>query len=255
MAIIGLACIVATGCGYTKEYAPIRIQPFSPRQPNQQRLVAQATVVAVQQAAAGAALQRYSGRTARVEVDGVFPHSDTDLLNYVGSVVAGEAARVGIRVLPPKDDDKDKVVVYGGRAGKPVPDEEPEAEIRLVASVDWGGIDLVERRHTNGWPLAGWIILPILGPLIGASLADDGFEELGIPLIYGSVLGDVAWIIFGDTTGHTFTMLGRTRVTLRAIPQVSGLAAAFGVGEGESSIVIDTDSDSGYALTVDLPKE
>ncbi len=241
------------GCSHVKEFAPIRIAPMYPRVPNQQRLISQSTLQAVEKAASGINLAQYAGKKIRVEVNGVFPHSEEDLLNYVAAAVEGEAARAGAMVLPRPDPRfvTDKVILsysasdvaaspgsgYGTQTPNPTPTQRPveeQPDVRLVASVDWGGIDLKDHKYIKGGQLIGSILLSL--PL------------LTLPIV-------IIWNLVSPIYGHTFTMIGRVRVTLRAIPVSPGLAAAAATGEGESSVVVDPDSDTGYMLIMPLPRE
>lgn len=226
---------VGMGCGHIKEFAPIRLDPISLRVPNQQRVVAQSIEQAVEQASTGIDLKRYSGKTVRVEVNGVFPHTRHDLLDYVATSIEWKAAKAGLIVLERPDPDlvRDQIVVGGDAASvNPNADRYPKPDIRLVASVDWGGIDLKDQEYIKGGTLFAQIFFAIIVPPLGIVL----FLAL-------------------DSTAHTFTMIGRVRMTLRAFPTAEGLAAAIAVGEGESSIVIDPESDSGYTLRLAIPRE
>jgi hypothetical protein len=253
--VCALLCVGLFACAYNKEYAPIGVNPVRPRQPNQQRQVALATQTAVEKAAAEAKLDRFKGRTARIEVNGVFPHSQEDLLAYAGTILAGEASKAGIKLLP-KEKLAAGVVVFTSQGAAAAEMDQP-GDVRLVMSLDWAGIDLKDKSYTKGWPLAGWIGVPTLATIIGlvvAGTADKDFNLLlALPFIIPALIGDIIWMIFDTTTGHTFTMVSRVHATIRAIPQAQGLELATGVGEGESSIVIDPESDVGYSLVVDLP--
>ncbi|HZS35267.1 MAG TPA: hypothetical protein VFF06_00495 [Polyangia bacterium] len=241
---VWLLVAVGAGCSSVKEYVPVRFQTAAPRIPNQQRIVAQAADEAVRAAASDATLNlsQYSGRSGRVEVNGVFPQSDSDLLDYIGSAVEGSMALAGMRVIarPPairvRNDSGGstaQVVVSGTPLPEP-PDQAPD--LRVVASVSWGGIDFEDHKYVVGGRLAATILLTIFTlPVAG----------LG-GLLYGAIKG---------VTGHTFTLKARVRITLRAIPAVAGLRAGVGQGEGSSQIVIDAESASGYAHAITIPEK
>lgn len=257
--------ILATGCGHIKEFAPIRYSTAFPRIPNQQRLIAQPARQAAEKACTAVNLQQYAGMTARVEVTGVFPHSHAELLDYVATVIEGEAARAGVKVLPaldPRFAPRHVIVAHHGNGPPMLPVSAPPADVRLVASVDWGGIDLKDQQYVTGWPLAGQVTLGALSLIGGVAstigvLVDGNSGKLGmtigIPL--AGLGGAIAWAILDPSVGHVFTMQGRARVTLVGMPQSAGLAAAGGSGEGESSVVVDPESDTGFSLMIDLPQE
>src|SRR5262245_25264735 len=95
-----LVCLIVGCASSVKEYVPIHGSSMPVRVPNQQRLVALAASQAVANAARELNLSQYAGFSGRVEVNGVFPHSATDLLEYVASALEFEMARVGMRVIP-----------------------------------------------------------------------------------------------------------------------------------------------------------
>jgi hypothetical protein len=285
-------CVVLLfGCSSIKEYAPVVTGPAFTPVPNQQRIVSNSADQAVKKAAEQLGLARYKGRTARVEVVGVYPGEDTSLLDYIRATIEGIAMRAGMRVLPPLDKEK----VGGGVVVLPVVGNAPaqtavppsatgtnsaaistvpspqqaavrslsnlgtpeKEEVRILAKVDWGGVDLKDHAYTKAWPLAGQILLAVVstGFGIGLSFATESSAP-GYILSIGGVGGAVLWGVFGpDLEGHTFTVTGRTKVTIYTIPQADGLAGTQGEGEGESSIVIDSEDQDGYTVKRLIPKE
>jgi len=254
--------LLGSACGHLKEFAPIRYSTIYPRIPNQQRLIAQPAREAAEKACAAVNLSQYAGKTARVEVTGVFPHSETELLDFIASVVEAEAARAGIAVLQRPDPRfaPDHVIIAHHGSGPPqLPLPAQPVDLRLVASVDWGGIDLKDQQYIKAWPLAGQIALGALSLLTGigatAAIGDDDLMPvtLGIPML--GIASAIIWAVLDPSEGHVFTMQGRVRVTLAGIPQSAGLAAVSGFGEGESSVVVDPESHTGYSMILNLPRE
>jgi hypothetical protein len=128
---LGLMALMV-GCASTKEFAPVQAQPVGLRVPNQQRLVAKSATEAVKQACTQLNLRQYAGKTVRVEINGVFPHSAEDLLDYLATAVEAEAASAGLTVLPRPDARfTPQVAVYSappaGHAEQPLPPPPPPA--------------------------------------------------------------------------------------------------------------------------------
>src|SRR6185436_1761187 len=98
----GAVLLLAVGCGSVKEYVPIAPASVGLKMPNQQRLVATSTTEAIRGAIVDPKLNlgQYRGLKGRVEVNGVFPPSKTELLDYVATAVEGEMLQAGIQVLP-----------------------------------------------------------------------------------------------------------------------------------------------------------
>jgi hypothetical protein len=245
-AIAACAWIVA-GCGSVKEYVPIKIGPVGMRVPNQQRLVSQAVTQAVYKACRHGRLnlKQYAGKTGRVEVNGVFPHSESDLLKYVASVVEGEMSLAGLVVTRKEPFIVKPVTVNVGPAATAAdtPPAAPAAgsqiispprpDVRIIASLDWGGVDFTDKKYVNGGKLAGMIVVGLVTFTVGG----------------------IIWRIIESPMDHTFTLNARAHVTIRAIPTAAGLRPGFGLGEGSAQIVIDADSDSGYTANMAVPQK
>jgi hypothetical protein len=298
--IAGMFAGLVFGCtATTKEYVPVETGTAPIRVPNQQRIVALSVQDAVKKACASLNLRQYAGRTARVEVNGVFPHSAADLLDYIASGVEGEASASGLVVLPRPDlTDAPEVVVNTGapppphppsaaapqqsavpgaapavadpypppappvaappalpsQAASPVlPPMKPEdvpADVRLVVSVDWGGIDVKDDTYVKPWPLVGQVLGGIAaGALIVYGIAGEDAEGA---IIGGTVAaaGDITWAAVHSSIGHSYTLQGRTQLTIRAIPAQTGLAYSVSTGTGESAVVIDSNDPKGYRTTL-----
>jgi hypothetical protein len=268
--------LLAVGCTSVKEFVPIHSHAAPIRVPNQQRLVSLATAQAIQNAVRDANLAQYAGQSGRVEVNGVFPHSAQDLLEYVASSVEFEMARVGMRViahatLPVRDEatPSGTMIIMKESAPEPTP-----PDLRVVVSLDWGGIDFKDHQYVV-WPKAagqlGLAIGSILigGTIIGASLtatktvfgrevADTDVQTAGGiaggAILGAGVLAAIIWRLADKPVGHQFTLTGRVRLALRVIPNAAGQRPAIGTGDGESHIVIDTKSDSGYTNFIEVPE-
>jgi hypothetical protein len=73
-------------------------------------------------------------------------------------------------------------------------------------------------------------------------------------LTIGCPVAAAVWRALEKPTGHQFTLTGRVRIVMRAIPNAAGQRPAQGVGDGESHIVIDEGSDSGYTNLLHVPE-
>jgi hypothetical protein len=264
-----LSLVAVVGCASSvKEYVPIHGQAMPVRVPNQQRLVALAASQAVTNAARELNLTQYAGLSGRVEVNGVFPHSADDLLEYVSSAVEFEMARVGMRVIPHptlapvRSEASAPVVVVRAENAETAA---PQPDVRIIASLDWGGIDFKDHQYIV-WPRAGAMLgilgggLIIGGAALGAGMnASNVDEALGGSIAGGAIMAvgilvPIVWYFVDKPVGHQFTLTGRVRLALRVIPNAAGQRPAQGVGDGESHIVIDTRSDSGYTNFIQVPE-
>jgi len=230
-------------------------------------LVAQAIEQAVRAAASSPSLNlaSYAHRSVRIEVNGVFPHSEGDLLEYVATAVEGEAAKAGLRVVPrplPQVVHSDGETERLSLSLRPSDPEQPanRIDLRLVASVDWGGIDYKEQKYWRKNSLVGVLTFGIAGlngiGLLGAvpSTRSDVLLGLGAPMVPCLLVAGL-WAIFDPPRATKFTLDGRARISLRALPIAAGLAAGQSAGEGESRIVIDTGTRDGYVKDLDIPEK
>lgn len=289
---VGFAIALALlGCSSTKEYAPVAINPIQVGVPNQQRLLSSSAQDAVSQAALKLQLSRYAGKSVRVEVVGVGA-TEADLLSYVRTQVEAAAMVAGLRVLPPERLITRAVLLAdaSGALGQPGQDArtgpiqsapvnlpgigaEPypprsdttdatpprlpagtePADLRLIAAVDWGGIDIRDKKYTPAWPLAGQIALGTVG---ATAIGIGAGDEEAAPIVIGAMMiaGAAIWFFAGpDHTAHTYTLAGRVRVTMHVLPQQRDLAGLSASGEGQSAVVVDSTKDDGYTVLMPIP--
>src|SRR5581483_191528 len=129
-------------------------------------------------------LVQYAGQSGRVEVNGVFPHSAYDLLDYIASTVEAEMARAGMRVIqhvgstpthPEGANAASTVIVLA----PPAEQTGPAPDLRVIASVDWGGVDLKDQSYII-WPrLGGMLGVAGGGVVLGAITLGAGSDKLG----------------------------------------------------------------------------
>jgi hypothetical protein len=265
--LVALVIFCLSACSVNKELIPLYPTSNNTQIANQQRLVSQAAREAVEQATAGMALELYKGKTARIEINGVFPHTRKQLLGYIVAAVEGAAAKAGVRILPPDFTALGSSVVIEDSHDIAVKQSYSETqralmgqipELRLVISVDWGGVDIKEQRYTTWGRLGGQLSL-IIGSVALATAVTFATEGEGImvagPVGGAGLLGGILWLIIDPPRAHLFTQTARVGVTLRVIPVAEGIPYAQTTGSGENSVVIDPEVDTGYTLTVDLPDE
>jgi hypothetical protein len=93
--IITLAALALPACAYSKETVPQARSVSEVRVPNQQRLVA----LAVEEAVESLDFKAIAGKTVSIELTGIFPHSNEDMLDYLVQQVESKLARSGVRVV------------------------------------------------------------------------------------------------------------------------------------------------------------
>lgn len=218
---VGWLAVVAMGCGYTKVYVPTSPSAAGLAVPVQQKLMSTAVNQAVGRSSEGLGLSKFAGRTAQVEVNGVFPPSERAMLDYVATLVEAELERSGVIVIPRP------LVPAGSVLMVPAKSDEKKPDLRVVASLDWGGIDYTTRRRVHGGKLAGTIVLGIFTAGIGAAIV----AAISPPYF------------------HELTLDSRIKLTVRVFPQVPGLLPANAAGEGAAQLIIDPLSSDGHMAT------
>jgi hypothetical protein len=265
-ALLALMALL-TGCRYSKETVPVTRSYEAVRVPNQQRLVA----LAVEEAVEALDFKALAGKTVALQVDGIFPHSNEDLLGYLRSQIEGKLARSGARVV----NSAPVLVVPGvvGAATTATTTVTPQqmqlsepSDYKVLVGVSWGGIDTRDRVRTDEPLLTKQIGLGAGGLLTGLFLAalsnnnDDSSSSSGESSMFGSFrtrfalgiavaapVGAWLWYRHDSPFPHTYTLHGRVRVVAQAIPMTAGTAFTT-EGKGESKLIIDETNPEGYMV-------
>jgi hypothetical protein len=230
--------LLAAGCSSIKEFVPIHSSAAAMRIPNQQRILSEATLAAVNQAVSANELNlnQLAGKTVVVDADGVFPHSRTDLFAYLVTAFEGELSRRGVRVLP-RALPSELRIDEGARGAQvsltPPAPESLHADARVAVSVDWGGIDYQDNKHVSVARATGMAVVGVF--------------------TFG--LGAIIWRLAQTPMVHTLTLKARVHITVRVIPVQTGLRFAMASGSGESQIAIDQETDSGYTNQMTVPEK
>lgn len=249
------------GCSYNKETVPLARSWTPVRAANQQRVVALAVDDAVDQLD----LSKLAGKAVVVELAGVFPHSNEDLLEYVRQQVEGRAARAGARVVelstvpPPAPMPMPASTPTGKSVAIDLKQEAPE--YRVLVGVSWGGLDTRVKAVTDEARLSGQLGLAVGGILAGYAVQNAGNSSLRyvVPggkatastlLMVGAPLGAGVWAFLKPPVVKTTTLIGRCRVTVNVDPVSSGVAFSA-EGSGVSRIVADDASPEGFMLSND----
>lgn len=245
-------------CKYDKETVPVKRDKVAVRVPNQQRIVA----LAVEEAIESLDFQALAGKTVSLEMNGVFPHSNEDLLDYIMGRIVGKLSRAGAVVVP----DVPVVMVPGlpgqalgtgtisagsaSPAGMLTLTDPPD--FRLVVGVSWGGLDTRDKVRTNEDLLTKQLGLGVGGLLAGLvlfSVADStNGNVLATMSTFGAPIGAAVWTWKRSPFQHTYTLLGRVRVVVDGLP-VKGGTAFKTEGKGVSKIVVDETVNEGFMLT------
>jgi len=249
--LIGVLVALGAGCKYNKETVPASRAPVDVRVPNQQKVVALAT----EQAVEALDLSKLQGKSVAIELTGVFPHSEEDLLAYVRAQVEAKLARSGARVVaqPPvlvvPGAENAATRPGGGSVGALTLADPPD--VRLLVGVSWGGIDIRDKVTTDE-PLLTKQIGLAAGGLIAATLlvviSDSSFRQTFAVLGgAGTVAGSALWYKKKSPFPHVVTLYGRMRVVAQAVPTKEGTAFTT-EGTGESKIVTDDRNPEGYMV-------
>jgi hypothetical protein len=251
------AMLLAVGCKYNKETVPVDRDRVPIRVPHQQRIVA----LAVEEAVESLDLSALAGKSVSLEMTGVFPHSDGDLLGYLLDRLEGKLTRAGIRVLhpapvlvvPASDDTAVTAVsppnTTASTVGALTLADDPD--FRLLVGVSWAGLDTRDKVRTDETLLTKQLGLAIGGFLGGLTLftiADRtyGYVLSGLATV-GGPAGAYMWSRWDTPFKHTYTLLGRARIVIDAIPTGEGAALQI-TGEGTAKIVADDNVTEGYMV-------
>lgn len=251
--LVVAALAVVCACKYNKETVPVRRAEADIRVPNQQRVVALATDQAVE----ALDFSKLQGKSVAIEVAGVFPHTDTDLLGYLRAQVEAKLSRSGARVLaqPPL------VILPGAQPAAATPAGTSAAQgslvlseppdYRLLVNVSWGGADIRDKVTTDEPLLTKQIGLAATGLISGVllmTLSDSSFRQ-GFAVIgtIGTVGGAGLWYEKKSPFPHVITLIGRVRIVAQAIPSKEGTSFTT-EGAGESKIVNDERIPEGYMV-------
>jgi hypothetical protein len=248
--VMGLVCAL-TACKYNKETVPVRRAEAGLRVPNQQRVVALATDQAVE----ALDLTKLTGKSVGIEVTGVFPHSDEDLLAYLRAQVEAKLAKTGARVIsqPPlvivPGADPASVATAPATRGALTLTDPPD--YRLLVNVSWGGADIREKVITDEPLLTKQIGLAVGGLITGILLSNQSdssfrttFATLGVVVTVGSA---GIWYWKNSPFPKVTTLIGRVRIVAHGIPTKEGTAFTT-EGAGESKIVNDERVPEGYMV-------
>lgn len=270
-------------CKYSKETVPEARSISAVRVPAQQRLVS----LAVEEAVESLDFKSIAGKTASIELTGVFPHSSDEMFDYLMQQVQSKLARSGVRVLGLQAAAAPRPALAGAAAdaparpgpvapapavpswltpkAKPKPPPPPveakpaapaaaasaEPDFRLLVGVSWGGIDTRDKVRTDEPLLLGQLSLAGGGLLGGSALlvASDTTFRKGFSgfLMVSAVAGATVWFFVHTPFPHMYTLMGRVRVVVRGIPTKEGTAFTT-EGNGTSKIIIDERNPEGFKL-------
>jgi hypothetical protein len=178
MLIAAFTSSCARGQQQTK--LPIYRQVWYVNVPAQQLIVANAVDAAVDQLAAQtneSDLSRYQGMTAFTSVSGVFPHSDTQLMNYIRNRVEYQLSRSGILFTRAKSEYKTQSTASATKSMSGESNEEqvlfrediPDTDLLVNIDVSAAGADVVREREP-GWKLVADYALDLV--IVGWFLED-----------------------------------------------------------------------------------
>jgi hypothetical protein len=274
-----VASLTASACGgYSKETVSLYRDHVGMRVPNQQRLLALSTDEAV----ARLDFKPLAGKKVVVELNGVFPHTRQEVLDYIRGQVEGKIARDGGLVIAPQQvvvvpDDQPQGSAAPGQPQPPQPIPNAtlsltpsDADYRVVIGVSWAGVDTHDRLTVNsslldkqlimmGGGLGGMIIGGVIAGNAGpgttgaggttSSNSTDATLGAVIAGIGGlALMAGIGWYMFQRPTLHVYRLLGRVRVSVNALPIVPNGTAFQTVGEGQTELLIDPTADEGYIL-------
>lgn len=243
--VAALACAAITismaACGgYSKETVAIAREKVTTRIPNQQRLVA----LAVDDAIERLDFSQLAGKRVMTEISGIFPHSKEDVLDYIESAVEGKLARQGAQVV---DRPASMVAAFNDSPNAVgAINLDPTVDYRLAIGVSWAGVDTHDKKSVDVGLLAKQIGVAVSGIVLGTLLAEDQ-PEIGSVLSTVGVGGGIAWYFFDKPEVTSRRLIGRVRLRANAIPMQSG-EAFLSIGEGQTEIVIDPQSEEGYRV-------
>jgi hypothetical protein len=229
---LGCCLFVFTNCATTSKLAPLSPLTHDIPVPMQQEQMAAAARTAVKQAVGGLDFSELIGKVARVQVAGVFPPSNHDLLDFVGAVAESELAQHGVRIEPQAVPHA-VLIQNNGTLIQP--------DFVTSLTLDAAGVDLTLEPQLTGpivmmavgggsMVLGGSVIL--LGAAafsFGISIIGGVLGVIGLPLL---IIG----AIWAATAPSHYIADGRVRLAASVQPVTLLIRPQTKRGEGTNSI-------------------
>lgn len=271
LVVFGLGMVA---CSWSRQTIPLTREAMAIRVPHQQRLVALALEQAVERLDFGA----WKGLEFELEVNGVFPHSRQDLLDYMRTAVERRMREFGVKVARPLSAATwsprvgPRVAQLGSAyaptefalgvstpqprqtAARAVATPGPRTKNRVVVGLSWGGIDTSQQHLVNkasagvyAGVAGGVSVLTFLPTFI--LIAEDEDEAfipplIGLPMLMGWL---ALYPLLADLTYDTYTLYGRVRMMVSVMPEGSETKVMF--ADGESQVILDPTARTGYMVT------
>ncbi len=245
--ILSITLIMFSACATNKQLMPTSMEIISPRLPIQQELISNAARQAISETCKKIEFRNYAGKKARIEINGVFPHSNKDLLDYIAGAVEAKAAEEGVLVeMSPVSRELILDEQFPRSENLHNNNATISPDLRLLVSVDWGGIDYSKEKYWQNSKLTTQLIFAAV-TICSGGVIDAMSMDVPVFSILGAVIPSI-WFAISPPIGHKFVLKSRVHMTISVIPLKKEIRAGTFSGNGQDSIVVDDKSSTGYLI-------
>jgi hypothetical protein len=235
--LIGVVAAVTSACTVNKTMVQMDREHSRFRSPVMQAQMGKA----VEDAMRGVDFAAMAGRSATVEVNGLFPQSSEDLLNYVRSSIEAKASEQGVKIIAAVPCTPSPVPMIANAAPFLCsPTVTPD--YRIVVSLEEGGVQKSVRRELAPGKLAGQLSLVVGAPL--TILLAGVFFFYVMPVAAIPLVAGVLWMIFSPPYDDYVRLDSRIQLVIHRMPKEGGGLTTK--SEGKAAIELHPNEREGY---------
>jgi hypothetical protein len=252
-AALAVISLLAAGCTATRTQVQMDREPSTFRSPVMQTEMAKVVDKAVQ----GQDFAALSGKTAVVEVNGLFPQTSTDLLAFVKTAIEAKASQQGVRVVaavPCTPTGAVGALSPSSEAVTPLCIPTTLPDYRIVVSVEVGGVERTVRRELRVGKLIGQLAITGAVPLTALAL---GVVFIGAfiyfaPVAAAFLVAGAAWMILSPPTEDFVRLRSKAQLLVHRLPREGGGISVRSDG-GHSDIELRPDDSEGFEAEDPIP--
>ena len=253
MAMLGVISFVAFGCTATRTQVQMDREPSTFRSPVMQAELAKVVDKAVQ----GQDFALLSGKTAIVEVNGLFPQTHTDLLAFVRTAIEAKASQQGVKVVaavPCTPTGAVGALSPSSEAVTPLCLPTTLPDYRIIVSVEVGGVEKTVRRELKVGKLIGQLAVTGAVPLTALALGIvfTGAFFYFAPVAAAFLVGGAIWMILSPPTEDFVRLRSKTQLLVHRLPREGGGFSVRSDG-GHSDIELRPDDSDGFEAEEPIP--
>ncbi len=251
--LLGTICLLVTGCTATRTQVQMDREPSTFRSTVMQGQMAKVVETAVLKQDFSA----LAGKTAVVEVNGLFPQTNTDMLAFVRTAIEARASQQGVKILagvPCTPTGAVGALSPSSEAVTPLCLPTVLPDYRLVVSVEVGGVEKSVRRELQVGKLIAQVLvmgaLPLTAIAVGLVFSGAFFYFLpfaGVALVTGA-----AWMIISPPTEDFVRLRSKAQLLVHRIPREGGGTTVRSDG-GNSDLELRPGDTDGFEAEEPIP--